>query len=116
MNDMTEKELKDGGGASYTEMLRRDRRRWSRVDSDSDGKLSRAEFAEFLHPEESPRLHDIVVAETMEDVDKDKDGKVSEEEYIGDMYRGHPGRAEPEWVVEERRQFRLFFDVLVLIF
>ena len=51
---------------------------------DGDSKLSREEFAHFLHPEEVDNMKEIVVIETMEDIDKNKDGKVSENEYIGE--------------------------------
>lgn len=82
--DMDPKELnKDEDGFSYTSMVRRDRRRWSIADQDGDDALTKEEFAGFLHPEEIPHMRDVVVLETMEDIDKDKDGKVSLTEYIG---------------------------------
>ena len=46
-------------------------------------ELSYDEFGNFLHPEEAVYMRDIVVLETMEDIDKDKDGKISLDEYIG---------------------------------
>jgi Ca2+-binding EF-hand superfamily protein len=76
LDGMSEDELKGNDGQTYSEMLRRDKRRWDKADSDGDGSLTKAEFTDFLHPEESPKLQEIVVAETMEDIDKDKDGKV----------------------------------------
>ena len=33
------------------------------------------------------QLRDIVVTETLEDIDKDADGKTNVDEYIGDMHR-----------------------------
>ena len=65
----------------------RDRRRWDLADEDKDGKLQQTEFQNFLHPEEAEHMRDIVVQETLEDIDTDGDGKISLEEYIGDMYR-----------------------------
>jgi hypothetical protein len=73
----------EAGGYSYKTMLDRDKRRWSSADVNGDGALDREEFAAFLHPEETPHMKDIVVLETMEDIDKDKDGKISLEEYVG---------------------------------
>lgn len=71
MDDMDPQDLeKDDGGLSYKAMLARDRRRWSVADRDGDDNLTRAEFVEFLHPEESEHMRDIVVAETLEDIDK----------------------------------------------
>lgn len=74
---------KDEDGFSYANMLRRDRRRWTIADRDGDDALTKEEFAGFLHPEEIGYMRDVVVLETMEDIDKDKDGKVSLKEYIG---------------------------------
>lgn len=64
-------------------MLDRDKRRWNAADEDGDKALTREEFAAFLHPEEVDRMKDIVVIETMDDIDKNKDGKISLQEYIG---------------------------------
>lgn len=55
-------------------------------------------------------MKDVVVIETMEDIDKNKDGFISLEEYIGDMYRGVGGEDEPDWVTNEREQFKNFRD------
>lgn len=100
----------DDEGFSYKSMLRRDRRRWSVADQNGDDSLTKDEFFSFLHPEETGHMRDIVVLETLEDVDKDKDGKVSLQEYIGDMYRGEEGEPEPEWVKNEREQFTTYRD------
>ena len=58
---------------------------------DKDGKLSRAEFSTFLHPEEADHMRDVVVKETIEDIDTDGDGKISLDEYIGEetLRSGH---------------------------
>jgi calumenin len=73
----------DSTGFSYKEMLKRDRRRWSVADQDDDGALDKDEFTGFLHPEEAGHMRDLVVLETMEDIDKDSDGQISITEYIG---------------------------------
>lgn len=71
MDDMDPQDIeKDDQGFSYKAMLARDRRRWSVADRDGDDNLTRDEFVEFLHPEESAHMRDIVVAETLEDIDK----------------------------------------------
>lgn len=112
MDDMDPKDLeREDEGFSYKSMLIRDRRRWSFADKDGDDRLTRLEFTDFLHPEDSPRMRDIVVTETLEDIDKNNDGKLSIEEYIGDMYRGaEEGDEEPEWVRNERETFGKFRD------
>ncbi|XP_055911982.1 calumenin [Eupeodes corollae] len=99
-------------GISYKRMLARDRRRWGVADQDNDDKLTREEFTAFLHPEDHPTMRDIVIIETIEDIDKDKDGKVSVEEYIGDMYRSsEPDDQEPDWVIQERDSFAQHRDI-----
>ena len=82
-----EEGLEEEHGFSYQKMEERDNRRWVLADLDQDGELNREEFKSFLHPEDADHMRDIVVTETLEDIDKDGDGKINEEEYIGDMYR-----------------------------
>jgi len=93
----------------YARMMGRDERRWKVADYDSDGKMDRTEYGCFMHPEDCDHMRDVVVAETVEDIDKDKDGFVSQEEYINDMYRpaDYPelNGKEPEWVASEREMF-----------
>uniref|UniRef100_A0A2P2HXB9 Reticulocalbin-3 n=1 Tax=Hirondellea gigas TaxID=1518452 RepID=A0A2P2HXB9_9CRUS len=111
MDNMGSDELADDEeGATYAQMLTRDERRWKLADVDSDGALTFEEFSDFLHPEESQHMKDIVIVETMDDIDKDKDGKISIEEYIGDMYTGSDDETEPSWVNSEREQFTQFRD------
>lgn len=66
-------------------MILKDKRRWAAADLDADGLLSKEEFVAFLHPEESVHMKDIVVYETMDDMDVDKDNKISMDEYIGNF-------------------------------
>ena len=73
----------DEEGETYAQMMARDERRWKMADQSADGLLNMQEFADFLHPEESQHMKDIVIIETMEDIDKDKDGQISMNEYIG---------------------------------
>ena len=68
-------------------MEERDHRRWNLADLDNDGELNREEFKAFLHPEDQDHMRDIVVTETLEDIDRDGDGSINVDEYIGDMYR-----------------------------
>ncbi|GFY57945.1 calumenin-B [Trichonephila inaurata madagascariensis] len=94
---------------SYKEMMIRDKRRWAAADKNKDNKLSKEEFGHFLHPEEYPHMQEVVITETIEDIDKDGDGKISIQEYIGDMYSGGE-EDEPEWVKNEREQFETYRD------
>lgn len=114
MDEMNAKDLStpNSEGFTYTTLMKRDRRRWAHADADQNDALNRTEFASFLHPEDHPNMRDIVVLETLEDIDKDKDGKVSLEEYIGDMYKPEEGEEEdePDWVKQEKEQFASYRD------
>lgn len=113
LDELAPEELeREEHGISYKRMLTRDRRRWGVADQDNDDRLTREEFTAFLHPEDHPTMRDIVIIETIEDIDKNNDGKVSEAEYIGDMYRtSDTDEEEPEWVMQERHVFSNFRDV-----
>ena len=100
-----EETKEERSGYSFEPMMDRDLRRWTAADSDGDMLLTKLEFQVFLHPEESAHMRDIIVVETMEDMDRDGDGRLSLEEYIGDLYQGQQGEEEPDWVVEEKQLF-----------
>ncbi|XP_059059513.1 calumenin-B [Achroia grisella] len=114
MDDMDPKDYKspESEGFTYSALLKRDRRRWHYADADQNEALNRTEFAAFLHPEDHSGMNNVVVLETLEDIDKDKDGKISLEEYIGDMYKPEDGEEgeEPDWVKQEREQFTGYRD------
>ncbi|XP_039617371.1 calumenin-A isoform X1 [Polypterus senegalus] len=97
-------------GYNYKQMMSRDERRFKMADKDGDMIATKDEFTAFLHPEEYEYMKDIVVLETMEDIDKNGDGFIDLEEYIGDMYSHDGDPQEPEWVKTEREQFVEFRD------
>uniref|UniRef100_A0A8C5WIB7 Reticulocalbin 1 n=1 Tax=Leptobrachium leishanense TaxID=445787 RepID=A0A8C5WIB7_9ANUR len=96
---------------NFKRMMPRDERRFKRADVNGDLEASREEFTSFLHPEEFEHMKDIVILETLEDIDKDGDGFVNEEEYIADMFAHEEGAVEPDWVATEREQFADFRDL-----
>ncbi|KAJ0001094.1 hypothetical protein NQD34_006114 [Periophthalmus magnuspinnatus] len=96
--------------STYRTMLSRDERRFKVADRNHDGIATREEFTAFLHPEEYDYMKDMVVQETVEDIDKNGDGKVDMQEYIGDMYSEEDGESEPDWVQTERKHFSEFRD------
>ncbi|XP_005991003.1 reticulocalbin-3 isoform X2 [Latimeria chalumnae] len=96
---------------SYKRMLMRDERRFKAADRDGDLIASREEFTAFLHPEEFEHMRDIIVTETIEDIDKNGDGLLDVDEYIGDLYASEDGENEPDWVKTERDQFKEFRDL-----
>ncbi|KAF5888374.1 reticulocalbin-1-like, partial [Clarias magur] len=96
---------------SFKKMLPRDERRFKAADLNGDERAERDEFTAFLHPEEFEHMRDIVVLETLEDIDKNGDGYVDEDEYIADMFAHEDGGPEPDWVRTERDQFSDFRDL-----
>ncbi|XP_018949806.1 reticulocalbin-1-like [Cyprinus carpio] len=96
---------------SFKKMLPRDERRFKAADLNGDLAAERDEFMAFLHPEEFEHMQEIVVLETLEDIDKNGDGHVDEDEYIADMFAHEDGGPEPDWVRTERDQFSDFRDL-----
>ncbi|XP_075696347.1 reticulocalbin-3 isoform X1 [Rhinoderma darwinii] len=90
----------------YRKMMKRDERRFKQADKDGDLIATREEFTAFLHPEEFDYMQDVVVTETIEDIDKNGDGSVDVHEYIADMYTPEADEPEPDWVKTERQQFK----------
>nr|ACO14884.1 Calumenin precursor [Caligus clemensi] len=101
----------EASNLTYAKMQSRDERRWRTADRNGDGSHDKDEFKCFLHPEDADHMRDIVVIETLEDIDADSDSKISLEEYIKDMYKGESDDTEPDWVKAEREQFKEFRDV-----
>ncbi|KAJ8402561.1 hypothetical protein AAFF_G00366440 [Aldrovandia affinis] len=97
--------------ASYKSMLARDERRFKVADRNADGIATQEELTAFLHPEVYDHMKDVVVTETIEDIDQNGDGLISLEEYIGDMFNPEDGESEPEWVTTEKKQFAEFRDL-----
>ncbi|XP_068099120.1 reticulocalbin-3 isoform X2 [Hyperolius riggenbachi] len=89
----------------YKKMLQRDERRFKQADKNGDLIATREEFTAFLHPEEFDYMQDMVVTETIEDIDKNGDGVVDVNEYLADMYTPDADEPEPDWVKTERQQF-----------
>lgn len=113
MDDLDQNEIEqEENGISYKSLLKRDRNRWAVADQDLDDNLTREEFTAFLHPEDHPSMKNLVLKETIEDLDKDNDGQISVDEYIGDMYRAaEEDEEEPEWVANEREAFTKHHDL-----
>ncbi|CAL8242423.1 unnamed protein product [Merluccius merluccius] len=97
-------------GYNYQQMMARDERRFKIADKNGDLIANKEEFTSFLHPEDYDHMKEIVVQETLEDIDKNGDGFIDLKEYIGDMYTHDAEMEEPDWVASEREQFAEFRD------
>lgn len=95
---------------NYSLMMTRDEKRFKVADRNGDLMADKEEFGAFLHPEDHVYMKDLVVEETMQDIDKNGDGFIDQNEYIGDMYIPENDEEEPEWVLAERKQFSEFRD------
>ncbi|XP_037103898.1 reticulocalbin-1 [Syngnathus acus] len=96
---------------SFKKMLPRDERRFKTADLNGDQAANKEEFTAFLHPEEFDHMKEIVVQETLGDIDKNDDGFVDEDEYVADMFANEDGGPEPDWLKTERDQFSDFRDL-----
>ncbi|VDL19435.1 unnamed protein product [Hymenolepis diminuta] len=96
--------------AQYIKMKRADERRWNAADTNFDNKLSLDEYGAFLHPQDYPRMRNVVIEETLDSVDTDKDGYVSVDEYLIDLARSYGRPFDPkgpldDWGQKEKDQF-----------
>lgn len=58
-------------------------------------------------------MKDLVITETIEDIDKNHDGFISMEEFLSDMWNSaeNNNTAEPDWLKTERENFRNYRDI-----
>lgn len=102
------------GGQSYQKMMKRDLKRWSKADENNDSMLTKEEFMDFLHPQESQKMRNVIVDETIEDLDKNRDGLLSLEEYLGEMNSEYDDEEEEEqdWLKmeTEKEEFHKYRD------
>ncbi|XP_013777077.1 calumenin-like [Limulus polyphemus] len=97
--------------ANLKDMLRRSERRWKLADVNGDGVLTKEEFRELLHPEESARVGEVLVLEAIEDMDSDKNNEVSLEEYMEHLKKVSGGEKEDSsWAPAQQNHFTNYLD------
>uniref|UniRef100_A0A8D3C675 Reticulocalbin-3 n=1 Tax=Scophthalmus maximus TaxID=52904 RepID=A0A8D3C675_SCOMX len=64
-----------------------------------DSSADKLQFTAFLYPESYEHMQDVVVQETIDDINKSGDGFIDLNEYIEDNVK------DPDWVETERQQF-----------
>uniref|UniRef100_A0A8D3DZZ5 Reticulocalbin-3 n=1 Tax=Scophthalmus maximus TaxID=52904 RepID=A0A8D3DZZ5_SCOMX len=65
-----------------------------------DSSADKLQFTAFLYPESYEHMQDVVVQETIDDINKSGDGFIDLNEYIEVRSQG-----DPDWVETERQQF-----------
>uniref|UniRef100_A0A1I8FD57 PDZ domain-containing protein n=1 Tax=Macrostomum lignano TaxID=282301 RepID=A0A1I8FD57_9PLAT len=81
--------------ATFAQTMAKDAARWVKADANADKKLDKAEFADFMFAEHSPRMKDVVVQEALNASDKEK----------------REGKKLPKWVVKEEEFFKMNLDL-----
>ncbi|XP_047192323.1 LOW QUALITY PROTEIN: calumenin-A-like [Scophthalmus maximus] len=84
---------------NFTHMMLRDERRFRVADRNRDSSADKLQFTAFLYPESYEHMQDVVVQETIDDINKSGDGFIDLNEYIEDNVK------DPDWVETERQQF-----------
>uniref|UniRef100_A0A8D3C1R8 Calumenin a n=1 Tax=Scophthalmus maximus TaxID=52904 RepID=A0A8D3C1R8_SCOMX len=72
------------------------------ADRNRDSSADKLQFTAFLYPESYEHMQDVVVQETIDDINKSGDGFIDLNEYI-DVFRDNV--KDPDWVETERQQF-----------
>ena len=100
----------DSDDDSYAKYVKRDKVRFDLADVDDYSSLTFEEFTAFLHPEEFEHMAEVVVAETMEDMDENSDGKISLAEYVGEFAddddMDDDDDDNEDWVEREKKSFQ----------
>lgn len=65
-------------------MISEDKVMFNAVDENKDGVLNFKEFVMFFNPEDYPKMHPIIIEQTLKEKDLDYDGKISFQEFLGD--------------------------------
>lgn len=93
-------------------LVKRSEKRWALADENNDTVLTKEEFQDLIHPEESQRVQHILVDEAIEDMDKDGDGQVSYPEYINHLesVTDEAEKSEGNWKQVHENHFKEYLD------
>lgn len=65
-------------------MMMEDKIMFDAADEDNDGILNFEEFVVFSNPEEHPKMHAILIKQTLKEKDINNDGKIDFQEFVGE--------------------------------
>ncbi|PAA53318.1 hypothetical protein BOX15_Mlig011400g1, partial [Macrostomum lignano] len=102
--------------ATFAQTMAKDAARWVKADANADKKLDKAEFADFMFAEHSPRMKDVVVQEALNASDVNRDGRIDLAEYMRELFPDYEkekreGKKLPKWVVKEEEFFKMNLDL-----
>ncbi|KAI6654927.1 Reticulocalbin-3 isoform X1 [Oopsacas minuta] len=83
-------------------VLERERMRWDAADIDKDGHLIFEEFKSFSEPHAYPHMKDVVISDSMIEIDSNNDNVLTREEYFAYVLRGKDQRS-PEYISLKER-------------
>ncbi|XP_034436602.1 calumenin-A-like [Hippoglossus hippoglossus] len=90
---------------NYSKVMVREERHFRAADRDGDFKADKQEFNAFLHPENHQHMREIVVQETIDEIDKNGDGFIDLKEFMDDLQIPENDENFPEWAETERQHF-----------
>ncbi|XP_014214428.1 reticulocalbin-2 [Copidosoma floridanum] len=83
-----------------------DKETFTVADLDNDGYLDEQEFKAYTHPEETPRMIDVLVNQALRVYDTNNDSFIDFQEYLQDKAEGE-GK---EWLISEKEKFDGDYD------
>ncbi|XP_069371490.1 calumenin-like [Paralichthys olivaceus] len=90
---------------NFSSVMLREELRFRAADRDGDLKADKHEFIAFLHPENHQHMRDVLVQETMDEMDKNGDGFIDLKEFMDDLHNPDNDENFPDWMETERQVF-----------
>lgn len=87
-------------------LIENDKVTFEAADLNRDGYLDGDEFKAYTHPEETPRMLEVILKQAFVDYDKDKDSYINFQEFLGERAEGQ----DKEWLVVEKDKFDNVYD------
>ncbi|XP_060947951.1 calumenin-A-like [Limanda limanda] len=92
-------------GFDLSRVMEREERLFRAADRDADLKADKQEFNAFLHPENHQHMREVLVQDTMDEIDKNRDGFIDLKEFMDDLNIPEGEEDLPEGAETERQHF-----------